>query len=246
MKINEALRIENKSAVAFVGAGGKTTAMFNLAREFDFPSIVTTTTKLGLEQIKLGDKHINLNGDLPDGSDFGDEKVTVVTDRMNANRTRGQGLDDLQISRLRNVAGVLSRALLIEADGAKTLPLKAPGEDEPIIPDFVDQVIVVAGLGAVGNFLDEGNVFRPALYSELSGQEKGQPVSLESIARMLINPMGGLKGIPENAKRTVILNHADLVPLNDVELAMFRNYLIKHYHEAYIGSLHEGWLLGLY
>lgn len=246
MKINEALRIENKSVVAFVGAGGKTTAMFNLAREFDFPSIVTTTTKLGLEQIKLGDKHINLDGDLPDGSDFGDEKVTVVTDRMNANRTRWQGLDDLQISRLRNVAGVLSRALLIEADGAKTLPLKAPGEDEPIIPDFVDQVIVVAGLGAVGNFLDEGNVFRPALYSELSGQEKGQPVSLESIARMLINPMGGLKGIPENAKRTVILNHADLVPLNDSELAMFRNYLIKNYHEAYIGSLHEGWLLGLY
>jgi len=246
MKINEALRIENKSVVAFVGAGGKTTAMFNLAREFDFPSIVTTTTKLGLEQIKLGDKHINLNGDLPDGSDFGDEKVTVVTDRMNANRTRWQGLDDLQISRLRNVAGVLSRALLIEADGAKTLPLKAPGEDEPIIPDFVDQVIVIAGLGAVGNILDEGNVFRPALYSELSGQDKSQPVSLESIARMLINPMGGLKGIPENAKRTVILNHADLVPLNDVELAMFRNYLIKHYHEAYIGSLHEGWLLGLY
>ncbi|HPL81335.1 MAG TPA: selenium cofactor biosynthesis protein YqeC [Anaerolineaceae bacterium] len=246
MKINEALRIENKSVVAFVGAGGKTTAMFNLAREFDFPSIVTTTTKLGLEQIKLGDKHINLNGDLPDGSDFGDEKVTVVTDRMNANRTRWQGLDDLQISRLRNVAGVLSRALLIEADGAKTLPLKAPGEDEPIIPDFVDQVIVIAGLGAVGNILDEGNVFRPALYSELSGQDKSQPVSLESIARMLINPMGGLKGIPENAKRTVILNHADLVPLNNVELAMFRNYLIKHYHEAYIGSLHEGWLLGLY
>lgn len=246
MKINEALRIGNKSAVAFVGAGGKTTAMFNLAREFDFPSIITTTTNMGLEQITLGDKHINLNGDLPDGSDFSEEKVTVVTDRMNANRSRWQGLDDLQISRLRNVAGVLSRALLIEADGAKTLPLKAPGEDEPIIPDFVDQVIVIAGLGAVGNFLDEGNVFRPALYSELSGEEQNKPVSLESIARMLVNPMGGLKGIPENAKRTAILNHADLVPLNDSELAMFRNYLIKHYHEAYIGSLHEGWLLGLY
>lgn len=246
MKINEALRIGNKSVVAFVGAGGKTTAMFNLAREFNFPSIITTTTKMGIDQANLADVHVNLKGKLPEASDFGNEKVTIVTDGLIANRTRWQGLDDMQISRLRNLSAVFSRALLIEADGAKTLPLKAPGEDEPIIPDFVDQVIVIAGLGAVGNVLDEGNVFRPALYSELSGHDKSQPVSLESIARMLVNPMGGLKGIPENAKKTVILNHADLVPLNDSELAMFRNMLIRHYHEAYIGSLHEGWLLGLY
>ena len=246
MKLNEALRIGDKSVVAFVGAGGKTTAMFNLAREFNFSSILTTTTKLGFEQAKLADKHINLKGRIPEPSDIGDEKVSLVTDGLIANGTRWQGLDDMQITRLRNLSAVYSRALLIEADGAKTLPLKAPGEDEPIIPYFVDQVIVIAGLGAVGNILDEGNVFRPALYSELSGHEQNKPVSLESIARMLVNPMGGLKGIPENAKRTVILNHADLVKLNDSELAMFRNHLIRHYHEAYIGSLHEGWLLGLY
>ncbi len=246
MKINEALRIGKKSVVAFVGAGGKTTAMFNLAREFGFPSVLTTTTKLGVEQASLADKHVNLKGKLPEGSDFGDEKVTLVTDDLIANGTRWQGLDDYKISRLRNICAVLSRPLLIEADGAKTLPLKAPGEDEPIIPEFVDQVIVIAGLGAVGNILDEGNVFRPALYSELSGHEQNKPVSLESIARMLVNPMGGLKGIPEATKKTVILNHADLVPLNDSELAMFRSYLIRHFHDAYIGSLHEGWLLGLY
>ena len=73
MKINEALRIGNKSVVAFVGAGGKTTAMFNLAREFNFPSIITTTTKMGIDQANLADVHVNLKGKLPEASDFGDE-----------------------------------------------------------------------------------------------------------------------------------------------------------------------------
>ncbi len=35
------------TSVAFVGAGGKTTAMFQLARELTPPVIVTTTTHLG-------------------------------------------------------------------------------------------------------------------------------------------------------------------------------------------------------
>lgn len=38
----------------------------------------------------------------------------------------------------------------IEADGAKRLPLKAPGEWEPVIPEFVDLVIGVVGMDALG------------------------------------------------------------------------------------------------
>ncbi len=36
--------------------------------------------------------------------------------------------------------------LLIKADGARQKPLKAPAEHEPPIPDFVETVVVVAGL----------------------------------------------------------------------------------------------------
>ena len=39
---------------------------------------------------------------------------------------------------------------MIEADGAKRLPLKVPGEWEPVIPDFTDLVVGVIGMDAVG------------------------------------------------------------------------------------------------
>src|SRR5512135_2482526 len=43
--------------VAFVGAGGKTTAMFQLARDLPPPVLVTTSTHLGNWQISLADQH---------------------------------------------------------------------------------------------------------------------------------------------------------------------------------------------
>src|SRR5574340_303737 len=44
--------------VAFVGAGGKSTAMFQLARELPPPVIATATTHLGVWQASSADEHI--------------------------------------------------------------------------------------------------------------------------------------------------------------------------------------------
>ena len=62
MELKKVLRLGSAESLrlAFVGAGGKTTAMFHLARELDAPVIVTTTTHLAVEQIQLADRHIIL------------------------------------------------------------------------------------------------------------------------------------------------------------------------------------------
>src|SRR5688500_5008458 len=52
------LRSESSPCVAFIGAGGKTTAMFQLARQIPAPVIVTATSHLGVWQIPFADKHI--------------------------------------------------------------------------------------------------------------------------------------------------------------------------------------------
>ena len=49
---------EGQLGVAFTGAGGKSTAMFQLAKQLSQPVIVTATTHLGVWQIPLADKHI--------------------------------------------------------------------------------------------------------------------------------------------------------------------------------------------
>jgi molybdenum cofactor cytidylyltransferase len=97
----------------------------------------------------------------------------------------------------------------MEADGSRRLPLKAPGGHEPEIPDFVDRVIVLAGLSGVGERLGPETVHRPAEFSALSGLEPGEPITPEGLARVLSHPSGGLKNIPDTARRHVYLNQAD-------------------------------------
>ena len=40
--------------------------------------------------------------------------------------------------------------VLVEADGSRGLPLKFPGEQEPVIPDNADEILVVCGLNGLG------------------------------------------------------------------------------------------------
>ncbi|MBK7455623.1 MAG: hypothetical protein IPJ46_18430 [Anaerolineales bacterium] len=57
MRLSDALRLKTPQSVSFSGAGGKTTAIFQLAREFP-QAIVTATTHLGTWQTSLADRHI--------------------------------------------------------------------------------------------------------------------------------------------------------------------------------------------
>src|SRR5512144_3022082 len=58
LTLAQALRVTSSPSIAFIGAGGKTTAMFQLARELPTPVIVTATSHLGAWQTKFADQHI--------------------------------------------------------------------------------------------------------------------------------------------------------------------------------------------
>ena len=45
---------------------------------------------------------------------------------------------------------LLADLVLIEADGSRSLPLKFPREQEPVIPDNTDEILVVCGLNGLG------------------------------------------------------------------------------------------------
>ena len=62
MDLAQALRANRTSRIALVGAGGKTTALFQVARQLDPPVLVTTTTHLGVWQLALADRHIVIGG----------------------------------------------------------------------------------------------------------------------------------------------------------------------------------------
>ena len=56
------------------------------------------------------------------------------------------GMNDRQLEQVYNFTRSMQIPLLIEADGSRQRALKAPDVHEPVIPNFVDVVIVVAGL----------------------------------------------------------------------------------------------------
>lgn len=210
IKLRAALRLASAPQVAFVGAGGKTSALFILARQFDRPVLVTTSTHLGVDQVNMADIHMPLS-DIEDLKSLDPAKLPAVTavTSWEVKEDRLAGLDPARLNALSAFARENELPLLIEADGARRLALKAPGEHEPAISDFVDTVVVCAGLSALGAPLANGNVHRPEVFAQLAGIPLEAALTPEVLIRVLLHPQGGLKNIPARARKIVLLNQAD-------------------------------------
>jgi molybdenum cofactor cytidylyltransferase len=210
MKLSQALRLKKATAIAFVGGGGKTSAVFMAAREMA-PALVTTSTHLAARQAEKADRHIIWNSDepLPNFESALGGGVTLVTgpQREDIARVTAPTLEQLQ--KIRELASHHNLPLFIEADGSRQKPLKAPAEHEPAIPPFAEVVVITAGMRGLDRPLDENFIHRPEIFGALSGLEMGETVSAEAVIRVLTHPQGGLKNIPAMARRVVLLNQAD-------------------------------------
>jgi molybdenum cofactor cytidylyltransferase len=193
--------------VAFVGAGGKTMAIFQLARELPVPCLITCTTHLGAWQLDQANVHI-LAKTPADLKDLGEAEISVVTGPAEADERLGP-VTPAVLKTLRRESLAQGWTLLVEADGARQKPLKAPRADEPRLPLFAEIVVVVAGLGGLGRQLNGENVHRPEIYAGLAGLEPGMPVTGRALGKVLAHPQGGLKDIPQRARRIALLNQAD-------------------------------------
>lgn len=259
MNLLRALRLAPPSAahpaISFVGAGGKTTALFQLARQFEAASdlraaniedqrsnveyrksvIVTATTHLGVWQIPLADHHIiakDTGGlqNIPDGG------VILVTGEIEGDRTKP--VNENILNWLRENAKTKNSPLLIEADGSRQRPLKVPAAHEPPIPSYSDIVIHVTGMSALGKPPGENHVHRVEIFPQLSGLTPGETITPQAIVNLLTHPKGGLKNIPATARRIALLNQADTPELRSIGGGMVK-LLLPHFDSVLLGSLRE-------
>ncbi len=233
-----------KWSAAFVGAGGKTTAIFQLARELTAPVIVTTTTHIGDWQIRLADTRMIVRG-ISDFAGFQPRGVALVSGPLNADARAESPSADVLLW-LHDYSQAHGVPLLIEADGSRQRPLKAPGPHEPVIPDYVDMVVSVAGLSGLAKPLSEEFVHRPEAFAALSGLQAGSSVSAEGVIRALTSDRGGLKHIPPGARRVVLLNQANTAAeqaqahgMVQPLLSAFDSVVIANLHEAEVHAAHE-------
>ena len=232
--LTTALRLGGIPRLAFVGAGGKTTALFHLAREYHSPVLVANTAHTELWQLALADLHLfyldsgplQLPPNLPG--------VTLLTGDRN-NRSVA-GVSPEGINHVLTYARQNQLPLLIEADGSRRHPVKAPADHEPPIPGFVETVVVTVGLTALGHELCSDWVHRPEIFAALSGAPLGSTISPEGILRVLSHPSGGLKNIPPGARRVVLLNQADTPELRAQAWEMVP-HLLKDYAAVIVTAL---------
>lgn len=137
--------------IAIVGAGGKTTLVHQLRDQYLAEGkkvFVTTTTHM----LKEADTLIGA-----------DEQQCIQalhdTNYCMAGIAAAEGkIAALPEDMYKNICKVAD-VVLVEADGARHMPLKFPAAWEPVIPANVDKIIVVAGLHGLGKKAGEA-VFR--------------------------------------------------------------------------------------
>ncbi|MFQ5943430.1 MAG: selenium cofactor biosynthesis protein YqeC [Anaerolineales bacterium] len=226
MKLSRALRVEPGQAIAFTGAGGKTSAIRRLAIEVvgdqcdNIRSIlITTTTRLGREQQDLAVHH------LIDPAQDEIVELPVLLAQHRSVLVTGPALEDKWIPPTDDVVDELHRVaeergalLVIEADGARGRSVKAPAKHEPVIPPFVDMVVPMAGLDALGQTIQSDVVHRTELVAALLKASRKSELSPTHLAKLLAADKGGLKGIPEGAEVRIVLNKAEGSVL-EIELA---------------------------
>ncbi len=244
MELAKALRINAQTRLAFVGSGGKTTAMFQLARQWTSPIIVTATTHLATDQLKLADQHVVVTSPAEVRAARLGSGVCLFTG-PNGGDERTRGVDARALAEIRAVAEALNCPLLIEADGSRQRPLKAPADHEPVIPEFVDTVVVVAGMNGLGKPLHSDWVHRPERFAALTGLALDAPVTGVALVRALTHPAGGLKHIPAHARRVVLLNQADSVELQSQARGLVEG-LLSAFDGVGIASLAQGEVFALH
>ncbi len=217
LTLANALGMRGDDVVALVGGGGKSTAMFRLAREMvargsGSSAITTTTTRIFAAQIALAPAHVPADCATRDrvlAALAAHRQVLVIgaTDRSTG-KADGVSLDLFR--RLREWCP--DACILNEADGSRMRPFKAPAEHEPVIPPETTLVVPVVGADVFGKALDAEHVHRPELVSALSGAPLGTPITPEIVARVLIHPDGGLKGVPASARVVALINKVETLP----------------------------------
>ncbi len=214
----EALGLQRARVISLCGAGGKTTLMFSLAREFVAAGqrvLITTTTKIARDEADAwpslaaasAAEVIEGAQRLPPETGTGRQGAVIAYSRAGEGLQRMIGFAPELIDEL--AAADHFDRILVEADGSARKPLKAPAAHEPVIPSATDALIVVAGLQGLGLPLREENLFRAEIWSRLSGLALGAPISAESLARCVAHADGLTRGCPVHARKVLFLNQAD-------------------------------------
>ena len=198
--------------IALVGAGGKTTILFSLAAsmavEWSGTVIICGTTRFTLgtptPPIWSFTDVINI------GTTSSLPSTIVVSNSIDpGDKGRFSPLDNQQIAQLAELREIA--AVLVNADGSRMRPFKAPKPEEPILPDLTTHVICLVGADALGLPITAEAVHRPdeiRLVLDLVGLSELTRLDSSAISEVIVHTYGSIAKLA-GCEFSVVVHKAD-------------------------------------
>lgn len=205
MELYRAFKVSPGDVVAFVGAGGKSSAVVTMAGELSaagLRTLVVPTTKMFVEEAdRIGPTvtHEDPRALLGRAKEALADAPAVVAGSSLLSRKRVAGVDPEAVGSLAKLADVT----LVEADGSRRLPMKGTAPHEPALPPAATLVVAVGSIRAFGRPATAEYVHRPELFAEQTGISVGQTITAAAFARALAH--GSLRQIPEAARPAALI-----------------------------------------
>lgn len=175
-----------KGILCLTGSGGKTTLAHELARQLPGTVLFCTTTRIWPSEslpVLVCPTEAELSAAL--------REDRAVCAGIPAERGKLSALE-IPMEQLRQLADYV----VVEADGSKTLPLKAHLPYEPVIPPETDRTILVVGASGFDRPIVEA-VHRPERFAELCGASPSDAATPERVAQVLARE-GGFDAVVVN------------------------------------------------
>jgi probable selenium-dependent hydroxylase accessory protein YqeC len=186
--------------ICVVGAGGKSTTTFALAKTLAAAgrrTILTTTTKMGHDQTG------GLRTTAPDHEIIAamlsvDKHTAVrVAIQNDPSSPKVVGPSPAWIDAI-STSGAVD-AIVIEADGARRKNVKAPGPMEPVFPSLCTHIVAVLGGDSLNRVIeDQGH--RPMRIAAAAGCAPYDRLTATRATQLLISDIGGRKGHTANRR----------------------------------------------
>jgi len=197
------LDLKDTNIISVVGGGGKTTTITTLARELKIEGkkvLISTTTGIFIPNRNSYDNIFI--GRFPNKFKPQSSSITYYAERVD-----GIKLKTGDISKIENVIERdVFDFILLEADGSKGKPIKAPASHEPVISKYTTVIIGVIGLDCLGTTINDDNVHRPELLIKLA-EDGVKTVDIDLILALIKSKNGLYKN--SIGRKILFLNKAN-------------------------------------
>ncbi|MEM7093209.1 MAG: selenium cofactor biosynthesis protein YqeC [Actinomycetota bacterium] len=199
-ELASALECGDRELVSIVGGGGKTTTLFALGRQLGGRRVLTTTTKMGSERDDGVAVLLDPSDDALGAALDRDPRALVWTDRSGH---RADGVAPEACDRW--FATGVADHVIVEADGSRRRPFKAPYPYEPVVPDQTTLLVACIGASALGGPIAEV-CHRSDAVVDIVGGRIEDTLTPAKAAAVLLSDEGSRKSMPDHA-RFVIAVH---------------------------------------